>query len=908
MIRDLLPFVVTGVLAGTVYGLAATGLVLTFKTSGILNFGHGAILTAGAALYYAATVSHGLDWKVGVVLSVLVAGPLMGIVMEFVARGLARQRVAMRIVGTVGLIVLVPSLVLIAYPESGNGLRVERFLPFSDRQRYKIELFDVNVFGDQLLVAGISLVCVGGLWALFSFTRLGSEMRAAVDDPDLLALQGTDPVRVRRIAWIIGCTFASLSGVLLVPAVNVQPYTLTFLATYAFGAAAFGAFRSIPLALAGGLLVGLAEDVSGFFIRKQGWVGLGGLSEAMPFVILFAVLLILPARKFVTGDDAVDRPPLQYQAPPTIRLGAGVVVFAALAAVPVLFESQLPFFTLGLCQALLVLSLGVLVRTSGQMSLCHATFAAIGAVAFSQFSTGMGLPWLVAFFLAGLVVVPVGAVVALPAIRLSGVYLALATFGFGILVQRLFFPQSWMFFTFSGSRVVPAPAGFTTRTGYYYLVLIVLAVSALVVALLLQSRIGRLLRGMSDAPVAVSTMGLTTSVTKLIVFCLSSFLAGLAGVMYGGAYGNIDSTTPPFQTFNSLILVAILALAPFREPWYALVAGVAAVIPGFVTGETVPEYLNLGFGVAAVAVAMHGAHPGMPERLQHVLNRIGRRRPPVDHDRDRPVHEPRRVDPDRAGLEVDRVGVTFGGLVAVDEVSFAAPVGTITGLIGPNGAGKTTTFDVISGLNRRADGTVSVHGRDVTSFAPPRRGRAGIGRTFQRVQLADTLSVFDNVALGAECGQAGGSLVRQLVAPPGDRARMLAATHDALAVCGIAHLAGTQTGSLSTGERRLVELARCLAGDFDVLLLDEPSSGLDRDETERFGGVLLAVVAERGCGILLVEHDMELVMRVCDHIHVLDFGRKIFDGSPAEAATSPIVRAAYLGDDEVDLRPAEVTP
>jgi ABC-type branched-subunit amino acid transport system ATPase component len=247
------------------------------------------------------------------------------------------------------------------------------------------------------------------------------------------------------------------------------------------------------------------------------------------------------------------------------------------------------------------------------------------------------------------------------------------------------------------------------------------------------------------------------------------------------------------------------------------------------------------------------------------------------------------------GLEASGLRVAFGGLVAVDDVTLAAPVGRITGLIGPNGAGKTTTFNACTGLLRPDGGTVRFDGVDVTGEAPQARARRGLGRTFQRMELFDSLTVAENVALGREAGLAGSNPLRQLVAPRHDRATVEQATVEALELCGIAALARRPAGSLSTGQRRLVELARVLAGPFRLLLLDEPSSGLDGEETDRFGDILTTAVAERGLGILLVEHDMSLVMRVCEHLYVLDFGRLIFEGTPAEVRDSPEVRAAYLG-------------
>ena len=202
-----------------------------------------------------------------------------------------------------------------------------------------------------------------------------------------------------------------------------------------------------------------------------------------------------------------------------------------------------------------------------------------------------------------------------------------------------------------------------------------------------------------------------------------------------------------------------------------------------------------------------------------------------------------------------------------------------------------------------------MNGVDVTRRGPAARGRLGIGRTFQRMQLGDSLTVAENVALGREAGQAGRRVLSQIAASPVQRRDTQVATMAALELCGIADLAPLQAGTLSTGRRRLVELARCLAGSFDVLLLDEPSSGLDRDETAAFDEVLRNVVRERGCGILLVEHDMSLVLNVCTYIYVLDFGRLIFDGDAAQVVSNPVVQAAYLGDDvPVAPEPQDATP
>jgi ABC-type branched-subunit amino acid transport system ATPase component len=253
------------------------------------------------------------------------------------------------------------------------------------------------------------------------------------------------------------------------------------------------------------------------------------------------------------------------------------------------------------------------------------------------------------------------------------------------------------------------------------------------------------------------------------------------------------------------------------------------------------------------------------------------------------------------GLAIDGVTVRYGGHIAVDAVTLAAEPGRITGLIGPNGAGKTSLFNGCSGLVSLAGGTVALDGVDLTGASPTQRARLGLGRTFQRMELFDSLTVAENVALAHEAALAGANPLRHLLARRADGAEVRERTRLALEQCGIDHLADRRTGALPTGQRRLVELARVLAADFRILLLDEPSSGLDVTETERFGEILRGVVAERGVGILIVEHDMALVMGICAEIYVLDFGELIFSGTPSEVVASPAVRAAYLGSTELEV-------
>jgi ABC-type branched-subunit amino acid transport system ATPase component/branched-subunit amino acid ABC-type transport system permease component len=920
----LLPFVILGITAGSVYGLTGTGLVLTYKTSGIFNFAQGAVATTGAYIFY---ILHDDVLHVPAVptalICVFVVGPLLGLGMEAMARRLAEASATMKVVATIGLVLVVQGFFTATF---GTVARTfPAWLP-----QHTVSVGGVFVGYDQMIITGVALAATVALFVFFRQTRLGLAMRGVVDNPELLDLGGTSPAAVRRWAWIIGSSFAVLAGILLAPTLNLDATVLTLLVVQAFGAAAIGRFSSLPLTYIGGLVVGIAASVATKYVVTSS-AALAGLPASIPFIVLFLVLIFTPRSKLASRRMSLSRPAAAYAAPARVQIAGAVALGVVLLAVPHLVDAgQLPFWSDGLTQVVLFLSLGLLVRTSGQVSLCQAAFAAIGATTMGHLTAGFGLPWGVALLLAGLAAVPIGAFIAIPASRLPGVFLALATFGFGVTMQQMGYPLWIMFGSSSLGQAVNRPSFAQGDIAYYYLALVFAVAAALLVVWLVRSRLGRLLAGMSDSPVALATHGTSVVVTRVLVFCVAAFLAAVSGALFGGVVHSVTSSN--FTAFGSLTLLALLVIMPGREPWYAFGAGFALVIlPSWIsTGATVSDWLNVLFGAAAVQVAVGFAPRN--EWLHRSLDRFGgfldrsgdRRRPPAPAS---PTPEapglpvpaaPAQSAPARAaqaapnghsgqgvtaGLDLAHVTVRYGGHVAVNDVSLTAPPGRITGLIGPNGAGKTTLFNVASGLLRPAAGTLRLHGADMSALDPAARARHGLGRTFQKMELFDSLTARQNVSLGREAGQAGRRPWRHLAETRSDRQARSTAAEQALALAGIADLADQPVAALSTGQRRLVELARCLAGEFDVLLLDEPSSGLDGAETERFGEILARVAAERGAAILLVEHDMALVMNICDYVHVLDFGTKIFEGTTADVSSSDTVRAAYLGTEPVGRQP-----
>ena len=584
-----------------------------------------------------------------------------------------------------------------------------------------------------------------------------------------------------------------------------------------------------------------------------------------------------------------------------------------LALIPLIQSGYLSLWSNALISMMLLLSLGLLVRNSGQISLCHLAFAAVGAAAFGHFTSTFGLPWLISFLLAALAAVPVGALIAIPAVRLSGVFLALATLGFGLVAQDVFYSQSFMFGTDVLGLSDPRPhisiGGWhlDSDQGFYYLLLVITVLVVVAVTAITSGRLGRLLHGMSDSQLALETRGTTSSVLKVIVFCISAGMASMTGALTGMLYQSSGGSY--FPAFGSLQLAVLVIIIVVGDPWYAVLGAVGyTVIPGYIQGNTVNSLLTMLFGVGAVLAVFTTRVGGTPMAIQTFLDRLGGRHArveampelPVDTSEGPPlqvVTAPTRGPDDKeAGLTVRSISVSYGGVKAVDGVSLRAPQGMITGLIGPNGAGKTTLFNVCCGLVHPNSGHVLLRNEDLTRFGPSHRARRGLGRTFQRPELFDSLSVRQNVELGCEAAMAGGNPMTQVFESRSSSHRISAAAGEALTLTGIEPLCDLQVGLLPIGQRRLVELATVLAGRFDVILLDEPSSGLDGRETESFGAVLQEATARWDLGILLVEHDMTLVRGICNYLYVLDFGSLIFEGTPEEMEHSVDVRSAYLGE------------
>jgi branched-subunit amino acid ABC-type transport system permease component len=607
------PFIVTGIATGALYGVAAMGLVLTYKTTGIFNFAHGAIAAAAAYLFYELHVQHGVAWPLATLITIVLLSTVGGVLLERVARALASAPPSAKIVATVGLMLAVQGTAFAIY---NDARPFPQFLP-DNLYRFG----GINVSADQIIAVVIATLAAVGLSVFFRVSRTGIAMRGVVDNPALLDLTGTSPARVRTQSWMIGNAFAALSGVLLAPKLGLDAFLLTLLVVQAFGAAAVARFTSLPLAYAGGLGIGVLGALSTKYVGSH--PTMAGLPYSLPFIVLFGILVFTRKGRF-TEAVKVRRVAERRSFPPAVTWAGRAALLAVLLAIPHQVGARLPVYNNALIMVIVFLSLSLLVRTSDQVSLCHAGFAAVGAAVFSHLAHGAGLPWGVALVGAGLAAVPIGAIVAIPAIRIAGVYLALATFGFGILLERMAYPTPLMFGSF-GTRAAPRPklGGFdlTSDLRYYYVCLAVMLLIAVTSVVINRSRLGRLLRGMADSPVALSTLGTAVNVSRVLVFCISAFMAGIAGGLFAAQSGQIGYIG--FGAFTSIIWLAVLALAGRGEFSAAFIgAFVIAVVPTYLDSPTYAKLQPVLFGAFALVAALsEGGALNVKDRLAGFLSR-----------------------------------------------------------------------------------------------------------------------------------------------------------------------------------------------------------------------------------------------------------------------------------------------
>lgn len=917
--QEFLLFVLIGLGLGAMYTIAAQGLILIYRGSGVLNFAHGAVGMVGAYFFFELTVNHGMAFVPGLILGILLSALVGALIHLLIMRQLRRASPLTRVVATLGALITLESIAVLHY-----GGRVT-FLP-SSLPHGTVRLFgSVFIGDDRLVLLGIALVLTIGLWLAYRYTRFGLATSAVAESERAAASLGWSPDVIATANWALGSALAGLAAILISPIVTLQVASMTNLVLAALAVALIASFRSFPIAFIGGLVVGIAQT-----LLQRYAAGVPGLSDSLPFLLIVLVLM-------VRGQSLPLRDYLLQELP---ALGTGRIRplwVVASAGLGVLLIAILPLswvigLTLTFGPGLVLLSVVVVTGYAGQLSLAQFAFAGFGAWIAGRLVAGAHFPFWAAGLISVLATIPVGVAFALPAVRTRGITLAVVTLGLGTAVEYMIFDNGPLTGGLNGTPVANSKLfGLNidpvTHPGRFaYLALALFLVAALAVANLRRSRSGRRMIAVRTNERAAAALGVNVAATKLYAFGLSAAIAALGGIVIAFQADQI-SYSSTFTNFTSV-----------SDVGWGVIGGLGYVI-GPLSGATLSpgsigtvflnsilgsagKYLPLIGGVTLILLVLQNQNGVVHEVITQgrwIGRKLGFGRRAGDRAGEdlaaadtavagsstggsQPTREASRDEISKVApkvVDVSGLTVRYGATTAVEDLSFQIQPGNVLGLIGPNGAGKTTVIDAVTGFTRAAAGEITLDGQSVAAWGPSKRARTGFSRSFQSLELFEDSTVRDNLRT-AEDPRDLLSYLRDPITPVNTPL-----SDDALAAVRefqLQHDLDKRAEDLSYGKRRLLAIARAVAARPNVLLLDEPAAGLGDAETAELARLVRRLAEEWGMGILLIEHDMNFVMSVCDRLVVVDFGRKIAEGTPVEVRTNPAVIAAYLGETEDEVK------
>ena len=889
---EVIRFALLGLGAGGLYALAAQGIILVYRGSGVINFAHGAMGLVVAYIYYDMRDGRGWDWRLSLPIAVLIAAAMGALTHLLIMRPLRKASVLSRMIATLGLLLFLREFALRKWTSVVKVVR-------SDLPRGVVHtVADTNLGIAQIILFCAAIVLTGGLSWFYSRTRFGLASAAVAENQEATSALGWSPDLIAAANWAAGAALAALAAIFMAPLSSLGP-DMTLFVVPALAAALIGRFSSFWLTLASALAIGIAEAEMANYVSEPGW------AKSAPFLILI-VVLVLRGRPLPQRGEGTARLP---------RLGTGRVRAIPLAIACVVTIGLISVLSVGwvdslastFTYAVVLLSLTVLTGFTGQLSLAQYTMAGMGAYIAGRLIANYGLPFELAFLIGILGAIPIGVLVGLPALRTRGVNLAVVTLGLALVLERLILSNAERTGGVGGTlvgdlRLFGIDLGSLAHPERYAILAFVsLVLTGLMVSNLRRGRSGRRLLAVRANERAAASLGINVFGAKLYAFGLASGIAAVGGILI--AFRNPRVVYTRFGLFDSIFATVQAVIGGIGFALGAVLGSAGA--PGAIIPEIfssigdIEQWVRLlsGLGVILILIQapdglawlnVEGAH-----RLVATVRRLVGR-PAKRTTYTLPDIEQQRVR--AATLEVRNVTVRFGGVVAVDEVSFTVRSGEVVGLIGPNGAGKTTIIDTITGFVRPTSGSIVLDGQPIESFNPSRRARAGIGRSFQSLELFDDMTVYDNLRTGCE-PRDGLAYVTDLVHP--GKPQLGAAAAAAVKEFDLADDLDRLPIELAFGRRRLVAIARAIAAEPSILLLDEPAAGLDENETNELGNLIVRLAKQWGLAVLLIEHDVSLVLRVCDRVEALDFGRSIASGTPDQIANDSAVIAAYLGSPDV---------
>jgi branched-subunit amino acid ABC-type transport system permease component len=611
-VTDLIGYVIRGIPFGCVFALVAIGLVLTYKTSGVFNLAFAAQAYASAAVYYQLRANDGWSNLPAFLVAVVVVAPLLGLVLDrFLFRHLRTAPTVAKLVVSLGLLVAIPEIVNLWFGV-GNAFGPPTVWP-SQFAIYRFGSYAID--GNQAATMIATVVSVVGLTLLLRYSTIGLRMRAVVESPRMAALTGINADRVSGLAWMLSSLFAGLAGVLLAPLFDqLAASNFTVLLVAAIAAAAFARLTSIPLALVGGLLLGILQGILAGYLPASSVLATG-LRPSLPFVALFLLLIFWPGlrqqRELTDPLAGVDPPPPGLAAQLSghgltvgVRvLGLAVVLAGMGVALFVLDKFWLLIVTQAVVFGVIFLSITVITGMAGQISLCQAAFAAVGGFTTAQLVHNWGLPVLLTVVIGTVVAAIVGALLAIPVLRLSGIYLALATLAFALMFDSIFVPLKWV----GGALLppkVPRPAFLTGDHAFFLFSVAVLVGAGIVVILVRRGVSGKFLQALHGSETASASLGINATRSRIVAFALSAGIAGLGGGLLALLQGqaNYQANFTPFAGLFWLVLVVTIGS---RTVEGAVQAGLAlALLPQLFQQLGIAlDYQYILFGLGALTFA-----------------------------------------------------------------------------------------------------------------------------------------------------------------------------------------------------------------------------------------------------------------------------------------------------------------
>ncbi|MET0449628.1 MAG: ATP-binding cassette domain-containing protein [Aeromicrobium sp.] len=874
---------------GAMLGLLALGIVLVYRGTGVLNLGHASMASLGGFLYWDFVVQMELPKIIGFVLAVLLSGVVGLLIQLLIMRPLRSASPLALLIGSLGVLVVVQSILLLRYGSQGRN--VPSLLPTGP-----VSLWDGKSVGiDRLLLVVIAVAITTALWLVYRFTTFGTATAAVAENPIAGAALGHNTSLLALGNWFLGGALAGVAGALLAPVSGLDLVTMTNLIVPALGAALAGGLVSFPLTILGGIAIVVLQSVVTANTDVRG-------ASAMSTFVIVVVLMALRGKGITSRGIIGARLP---------SLGSGRVrwqlVVPALIITMVLVWALLPVewneaLLTSMLFAIVMLSVVVVTGYAGQLSMAQFAMAGVGAVIASELaSRDTGLSFPVILLIAAVGAVPIGFLLALPSTRMRGASLAIVTLAFNLLLFAAVFSRSQVV-------IIPSPSAFgydfaplLDPRAYLTLVIVFFTVLALGVANLRRGQIGRKFIAVRGNERAATSIGVNVSQVKVVAFTIGAFIAAIGGVLI--AYRTPAVTYTNFDVLssvNQLVWTVIGGVGYVTGPLLAMgfaPGGLGTQLAAAIYSDDFSYLPLIGGvlliltmilnpnGIASVSVAQSEAR--QKKRGTNLKFPV----PERDKDKERPPRS------DRA-LVICDIDMSFGAVRVLKKVSLTVEPGTVHGLIGPNGAGKTTLLDVISGYVRPQHGSVVLGEKALDALPTYKRARLGLGRSFQSLELFDDLNVFDNLQAASEIHRKG-NVFRDIFRPrkPG----LSDAAWDAVELLGLGDDLGRRIDELNYAKRRLVAIARAMATNSDIILLDEPAAGLDEVETAELKQLVRRMADEYGIAVLIIEHDVDLVLGVSDVITALNFGEVIAVGSPAEVRSNPDVIAAYLGEETDDL-------